>query len=147
MRIHSREFEVKDALDIGEPVRGWLEVTEDQLAFMGSFTAFTILDEDKPLVCLGQLPLWPGVSDIWAVVSPDLRHCAGRRQVYQHIQDLMLWGVTALDINRYQCEIVAGWDDGVKFAHLLGMKSEGLMEAYGRNGEDMIRYVWLAKDH
>lgn len=139
-------FRAEHLLEMPELVEGPNPLTPEQGCLFEQFTSFTVTDGDI-LMCVGAVPLKPTVAELWAAVSVGFKAHPERRQVFAPLRALIRNYAIQHDINRIQGSIPTGWQDGEAWMHLLGMRYESTMSAYGANGEDHDRYVWITKEH
>lgn len=139
-------FKADHLVALPELVDGPNRLTPEQGHLFEQFTAFTVIDE-YPLMCVGAIPLKPTVAELWAAVSVDFKAHPERRQVFAPLKALIRNHAIQHDLNRIQGSVPTGWGDGATWMHLLGMRYESTMVAYGSQGEDHDRYVWITKEH
>jgi hypothetical protein len=98
--------------------------------------------DGRPAALMAFTERRPGVWDAWMIGTDDFRNCA---------VDLVRWGrKEARDIlatslgHRLQAESRADHDEGHRLLKALGARQEGPpMKAYGKDGSDYLRFVWL----
>ena len=104
--------------------------------------AGTLLDEDgKILMCMGTAHIWPGVVDVWSYVHPNSGTSALTliRETRKWLNDYCtLYGVR-------RCNALAFNEEQRKWMALLGFVREGIKEAYGPDGQDVIEMVRWGK--
>ena len=104
--------------------------------------AMTLLDTDeKPVLCLGVVPLWNGVGEGWLLGSKKMQDhpiAIGRaiKEVFIEYREHAGWW-------RVQSNVRADWPLAIKFIKFLGMEEEGLMKKFGPEGADYIRFAWI----
>ena len=99
--------------------------------------AFTLLDNNIPIVSGGIFPLWAGVFEGWVISSKrifDLKIKAAR--LIKKRTDLLCLNN---NVSRLQTAVKAGFKEGYRFAKFLGLQDEGLMKKYGPDGSDYYR--------
>ena len=107
-----------------------------------SFT-FTIVDkQDRIVLVFGMVPMWKGVLEIWTLTNPDLfaKNIIGAHRVMERLRDMI---ATQYGAHRIQLMVRASTARYGEFMERFGFKSEGLMQKYGPNGEDFVRYACL----
>jgi len=118
---------------------------ENHIDFTVAAMAFTLLASDKPVVCGGVYPLWPGVAEGWVISS-------------RRIFDFSLSAAKAIKkrtdyicINngvwRLQTAVRADYETGLRFASWLGLQKEGLMKKYGPDGSNYYRMAKIYELH
>jgi hypothetical protein len=142
-QIQIRDYNPDDIKSIGKIKQPGM--TADRLKEM-AYTNYqlgpakTLFIEDKILACGGFRILWPGVADVWTVVSDDI-------DSYKNSLIKTYWlcigeWIEQYDIQRVQCLVESTYEDGKRLAEYLGMKPEGLLRKYCDN-KDYIFYAWV----
>ena len=109
----------------------------------GSFVRSIEVD-DTVIAVVGMQVRWPGVADVWAVVSDDARGHgiqltrAVRRLLAQFASELGLWRVSTL--------VKTGVEENQRWIEALGFVYEGTEVAAGPDGRDLLRYVAWTTD-
>lgn len=102
--------------------------------------------EDGPVAAAGFTMIRPGVWQDW-MVSTDSAWVPGTWQgVTRHarrVMDLMLQG----GAHRLQCVSLASRIHAHRWYRPLGLEQEGVLHAYGVNGEDAIMFYRLRTPH
>ena len=105
-----------------------------------SFTGFV---NNKPIAAGGVFHLWDGVAEGWVLATKDIYKypifCA------KHIKQRTEIILKANKIKRIQTSVKADCDVALRFAKWLGFKKEGLMESYGPDGSDFVRFARIMK--
>ena len=105
--------------------------------------SFTGLVYDKPIAAGGVFHLWDGVAEGWVLATKDIYKypifCA------KHIKQRTEIILKANKIKRIQTSVKADCDVALRFAKWLGFKKEGLMESYGPDGSDFVRFARIMK--
>jgi len=99
--------------------------------------AFTLLDNNIPIVSGGIFPLWAGVFEGWVISSKrifDLKIKAARL-----IKNRTDYLCKNNNVWRLQTAVKADFTRGVRFAEFLGLQKEGLMRGYGPDKTDYYR--------
>lgn len=100
-----------------------------------------------PQACIGFAEIRPGVYDAISFGTDRYRECgvALMRMGRRLARDLLT--ATELGAHRLQADARADNTEAHKFIRILGGKLEGPpMRAYGRDGSDYQRFVWLRAD-
>ena len=105
--------------------------------------SFTGLINNKPIAAGGVFHLWDGVAEGWVLATKDIYKypvfCA------KHIKQRTEIILKANKIKRIQTSVKADCDVALRFAKWLGFKKEGLMESYGPDGSDFVRFARIMK--
>ena len=105
--------------------------------------SFTGLVNNKPIAAGGVFYLWDGVAEGWVLATKDIYKypvfCA------KHIKQRTEIILKANKIKRIQTSVKADCDVALRFAKWLGFKKEGLMESYGPDGSDFVRFARVMK--
>ena len=104
---------------------------------------FTGLVNNKPIAAGGVFYLWDGVAEGWVLATKEIYKypifCA------KHIKQRTEIILKANKIKRIQTSVKADCDVALRFAKWLGFKKEGLMESYGPDGSDFVRFARVMK--
>ena len=105
--------------------------------------SFTGLVNNRPIAAGGVFHLWDGVAEGWVLATKDIYKypifCA------KHIKQRTEIILKANKIKRIQTSVKADCDVALRFAKWLGFKKEGLMESYGPDGSDFVRFARIIK--
>ena len=105
--------------------------------------SFTGLVNNRPIAAGGVFHLWDGVAEGWVLATKDIYKypifCA------KHIKQRTEIILKANKIKRIQTSVKADCDVALRFAKWLGFKKEGLMESYGPDGSDFVRFARVMK--
>lgn len=94
----------------------------------------TYLDEnDTPIAIVGITLLWPGVCDVWGIVSDDVKKTP--IAFHKNIKHALNFYAGHLRIKRYQIYIKIGYKEGRKWAEKLGFRVEGALDYFGPDGQ------------
>lgn len=104
-------------------------------------TAFTLLVDETVIAIIGGFPFVPGVVHFWAFLSKQVRKYPV--EFHKVCLDILDWYEKHENPRRIQWEVRADYKMGQKWAESLGLKREGLMRAWGPNGEDHYLYARL----
>lgn len=102
--------------------------------------AYTALNNDSIMFIVGAAQLWPGLVDLWLIVTPEfmLHKKSCLRIFWQFMAQLKDMG-----IRRAQADIRADLSKNISFVKHFGFTFESEMKQYGVNGETYLRYVWF----
>jgi len=104
--------------------------------------AMTLVSSDKdPVLCMGVVPLWEGCGEAWMLAADKIseRPIATARA----IKEVFLEYNQHKEFRRVQSNVKADWPLAIKFVKFIGMKEEGLMQKFGPEGADYIRFAWI----
>jgi hypothetical protein len=105
------------------------------LATLGN--AYTALSNGRVLGCVGILPLWMGVMDLWMYIGKDA--FADKRTILKIINIYLEALIEKYDIHRLQAMVKSDYVAGLRFAKFFGFESEGEAKQYGPNKENFTR--------
>lgn len=101
--------------------------------------AFTLIIDNKIIACGGIEQLWPGVGEAWLIMSEGaLKYPVSVMRRAREIFPKM-----NTKYHRVQALVLYQFHKAMLFVERLGFRYEGLMQAYGPNKEDYMRYVIL----
>lgn len=105
--------------------------------------AFTLLDGHDPIACGGVLPLRPGLGEAWTI----LRQPANiyRFSVARAVKAVLERTFEDGRFRRIQTTILAGRPDLERWMAFLDFHLEGILCAYGANGEDHLMYARIRR--
>jgi hypothetical protein len=96
--------------------------------------AFTLLADGEPVACAGIVKMEWRRGEAWLLPSSLISQY--RFSTVKALKKGMDGIVKRLNLRRVQCLVDPEYVDGCRLANWLGMKEEGLLRAYGPNGED-----------
>jgi hypothetical protein len=105
------------------------------LATLGN--AYTGLSNGRVLGCVGVLPLWTGVMDLWMYIGKDA--FKEKKQVLEILNIYMGELIKKYKIHRLQAMVKSDYVAGLRFAKFFGFESEGEAKQYGPNKENFTR--------
>ncbi len=100
---------------------------------------YTCLIDDDPIAVLGWSFLFPGVVDLWSIISDRVREYP--KSFYKFVMSLMEMGHENIGIYRFQMTVQEGHQDLIRWAEALRMKCEGFMEKFGPNKENFFIFA------
>lgn len=135
MRVDARHYEAGDLADLAK--RGHRGAGACDEAMMLKQRAWTLLVNGHVAGIAAIITHWPGYGTLSAILSnmPERAWVRVRRLVRDVLLAIQDEGG---DWQRIDATIAAGEQAHLNFARSLGFRIEGLMEAYGPGGEDMI---------
>lgn len=101
--------------------------------------AWALFDGDKP-VAMGGISLQvPWVGVVWIVATDDMRPETWKK-LMRHASTVM--GNAKKSIPRLEAHILQGWKEAEKFALAQGFKHEGTRYRAGRDGQNIMTFVY-----
>ena len=105
------------------------------------FVAATVMNDGEPIACFGVHEVWGTNGEVWVALSEKVLEA--------HMKTLVVVTRRALDdmnkmYKRLQCYIEASNERALSFVEHFGFRCEGLLEAYGPQGEDFCVYARVA---
>ena len=98
--------------------------------------AWTVMDGSEVLACLGLAEQWPTRAQAWTILSNNL---TGRRFAKFHA--MVMRGLGMQSYTRIEMTVDHEFEQGHRWAKLLGFEWEGLMRKYNPNGMDCDLYA------
>ena len=104
--------------------------------------SYTVIDNGHLIACVGISEMWQGMGEAWFVGSSQLNK---KSRSFLRLAKSGIYEKVANEhgLRRVQAACLASWPTALRFAKFMGFQEEGLMKAYGQNGEDYIRVAWL----
>jgi hypothetical protein len=96
---------------------------------------YTVRRDGKIICCAGVVNLWTGRASAWALLSWD----AGKSMRPLHREVLKF--LDRCEIRRVEAYVYPAFEPGHRWARMLGFEFEGLMRAFGQDGNDMAMYA------
>jgi hypothetical protein len=101
--------------------------------------AFSGIDGNKVVGASGFVPQWEGRMIAWALLSPKIPKMAwvqiARKTKLEMVKHL------ANGTRRIEATVPVGFDQGIRYAELLGFKREALMKSYQPDGSDAYLFA------
>lgn len=100
--------------------------------------AFTLLEDDKPIMCWGIVEMLPGVGHMWAYITDEARgHGIAIVRHGRRIIDRTLGTI----FHRLQSNVRADSEEYMRFTELFGFEKEGLMRQATADRKDLWMYA------
>lgn len=112
---------------------GW--ITPEYAASLEGPSTWTVMDQGRPVFCGGAWNLWPGRTVVWAILSES----AGR--IMPRLTRSTRRYLDLLPERRVECYVDAGFEQGERWARLLGFTHEAKLRAFLPNGNDAHLYA------
>jgi RimJ/RimL family protein N-acetyltransferase len=127
------------ALDLQDAQRG--AVSPDLMGqaelCKASGPCWTVVDGERVTACAGFLIWWPGRATGWALIGKDV---AGRGLLA--LTRVVRLALEESGLNRVDSHVEDGFEQGHRWAAILGATYEGRMRKYCPNGKDAHLYAW-----
>jgi hypothetical protein len=124
-------------LDVIDPV---FTVFGVDRAFFDEGPAVTIMIGDKVAGSLGISEMFKGVGVAWCLMDKHIPS-KYKRRVALICKEEMHKKMERFEFHRMQADVAMGCDVAHRFVKFLGLKSEGIMKAFGPDKEDYERYA------
>ena len=102
---------------------------------------YAAMADGAVIACAGLIPQWPGRAVAWALVSSAAGpHFLGVHRAVKR----------ALDVHpfrRIETGVVSDFDEGHRWAKMLGFVREGQMRAYTPDGRNCDLYALVREEH
>lgn len=97
--------------------------------------SWSAVDGDEVLACGGVIEEWHGVARGWMLISGNLgiRFLAVHRAVLGFVKNA--------PYHRIEMSVAKGFDEGCRWAKMLGFEYEGLARGYTPDGHDCHKYA------
>ncbi len=131
-----RKLYPDEVLGVGSDPESFIKELEVQAM------AYTALEDGVPIGCAGIIPLWKGVGEAWACLTPAImkKPMFLHRTVKKMLKHLQEKG----RFHRIQCGVLLDFKVGSNWAMRLGFISEGPMYMYCPNKLNYRRFALLA---
>lgn len=98
-----------------------------------------ILQKGKVAAAMGVIPLWEGVGEAWAVLTNKIKE--NPLTLIRLTKDMISRAQETMCLHRIQVSVVERDYNICRWIKSLGFHSEGVMEKFGPDGNNHIRYV------
>lgn len=99
----------------------------------------TILHGALPVAILGVTVLWPGVAEVWSIMTDDIRKVPVA--FHRFCERLLRSTMKKHKLHRAQCNVRGDFTTGLRWAEALGFQREGLLRQFGPDGSDYILFA------
>lgn len=101
--------------------------------------AWTLLEGDSPVAVGGvKLPVpWCGV--VWFVCTDGMGPASWKKLI-RHGRIVL--SNASKRLRRVECHVLGSWAEAILFAERIGFELEGVRHAAGRDGQDILTYVY-----
>lgn len=130
------EIRQEEALALGDAI------ARTAMMFYKSGPGITFIDEQGPYACLGMIPLWPGVGDLWMVTTD--RAALHPFELTRTMRRIMEENRPVYEYHRLQCAVLETNTTSRNWLERLGFVEEGPLEAYDSMKNNYVRMakVW-----
>jgi hypothetical protein len=113
------------------------EITKPEYgpALLAAGPAYSAVEDDVVFASAGFYQQWEGRAIVWALLSAD----AGRHFI--RIHRAVLRAFSLHPYRRIETAVLDGFEEGYRWAEMLGFWREGLMRAYCPDGTDAHLYA------
>jgi hypothetical protein len=105
--------------------------------------AWTIADEDEPILSLGGMRTRPGVLSSWYIPSPKIWTRQYIRTATKVTRTLIRNVLAEGSTHRIETVVLSSRTEAQRWYHTIGLKYESTMRSFGSNGEDAAMFVAL----
>ena len=112
-------------------------IEEQALALEVQGDAFTALRKGKVVACVGIIPLWTGVCELWMYLGKET--FSEKRKALRIMKEFLDNLTTGHKMHRLQSVVLEDFKEGRRFAKFFGFKEEGTMKNFGPEKETYIR--------
>lgn len=98
--------------------------------------AYTVMDNQEVIACAGLAEQWPGRATAWSILS---KHVAGMKMARLH--KMVARFLDMQNYTRIEMTVDHEFEQGHRWAKMLGFEWEGLMRKYNPNGVDCDLYA------
>ena len=129
-------------LDPQDDQEDWLEGFDDHIKEQVTNTCLskTIWEDDEPIFIGGALYTNTYTCSVWSVVSRSFREGKNKFFVTRKVIEFLDYVHYTVGVRRLQTTVVAGFNEGHKWAKILGFEVEGLMKSFEPDGSDAVLY-------
>lgn len=113
-------------------------VDQDKLVLRSP--AWTVNSGSVVLAIFGASIRWPGVAELWGLTSDDMGRLGPSltKGLRKYLED----GARSLNIHRVSFTVKADYEQGLRWARVLGFTQEAVLRQYGIDKSD---YVLMAR--
>lgn len=97
--------------------------------------SFSAIDGDKVYACGGIIERWYGVAEAWMVIAGDMRG------MFIPLHRGVSRFLDSCGYHRIEMSVAVGFDEGCRWAKMLGFNYEGKAVAYTPDGYDCYKYA------
>lgn len=103
--------------------------------------AYAAVVGGQVVACAGVIPQWPGRAVAWALIGKEAGpHFIGIHRAVQRALDMHAF-------RRIETGVVCDFEEGHRWAKMLGFVREGRMRAYTPDGRDCDLYALVREEH
>ena len=105
--------------------------------------ANTIKKNGRPIICCGLIPFHPSHMIAWTFIAGSIGYDMVRATLL--IRSHLMLTMAMDEVHRISCTVQTGWEEGTRWARLLGFTRECTMRCYGPHGQDYD--LWAMVNH
>ena len=139
-KLEIRPFKPEHAYKI------WGDKNPLLVKFAKGFTtgqAYTAFLDNQLFACGGLVNFWPGCGEVWLL--PTAMALKNPLVLYRTVKHWIAKFVYENKLIRLQAPVEMGKDINRRFIEHLGFHPEGVLEAYGLQGQDHIMYALIVR--
>lgn len=108
---------------------------------LGRVHTYYVTYEGMTVAFFGINPYWQGVAELWTFILDPAPLIRFKKSFHRCANIILDYFIAEHNLHRLQATVLQRFYKGRKWIVRLGFHDEGLMEAYGPNGENHIRYA------
>lgn len=105
--------------------------------------SWTLVAEDKPILCMGAEMVFRGVLELW--MTPDRLMARYPKFVYRTCRELLAGTIQATGAHRIQCLVREDFPAGIRWAERFGLVREGTKHCLDLEKNNYHIYAWWAE--
>lgn len=140
--LHMRE---RDFLELSAvlPFRSRNELAEYFTeAYLGRYSVQAVYAGDEPVAIMGALLPRPGVLSLLLFATPAV--CAVHLSLTRFLKKNWLPRMAAVGVHRIDAISLVGYGRMHRWLKAIGLREEGRMTKFGREGQDFLMFAWTA---
>ena len=114
-------------------------VMKDGLALEKTSISYTAIDEGRPVVIAGVIPIWQGVAESYLI--PSALFPKHKIQCIKYIRLNQEFLRRELNLHRLQTTVPAELTQAIRWLEWLGYERESTLRMWGPDKRDHYRYV------
>lgn len=126
-----------------QKAQAWIEahLSVDSLRLLENDRANTIMDDGRPILCAGAVPVWENRAFLWSFVDEAMRP-----DVMREVHYLAKRWIRSLPYRRIEMYVDVDFEAGHRWARALGFKMEAQrMRAFQVHGGDSTLYAKVSE--
>ena len=139
-RMRDRDLAEFSALSFFDDREGIAVTMVERYAGLQGIECAT-LDDGTPVAIGGLMWLRPNVATILFFATDDFDKIV--TSLTRHVARNVIGTAKAVGARRIECFSLATYTEMRAWVEVFGLRPEGVLRAYGKNGEDFVPYAWL----